>query len=105
MTISGRKAEAENIAGEDITEQSREVPAVTDPDCCQRILDVLARANYTDKGVSAALGIENLGKLRERRLPALLRRTSGETQLENLIRLFVLGQPVGLAAARRAVAP
>jgi methylase of polypeptide subunit release factors len=105
MTISGRTAEAEGIAGQGITEQSPTVPAVTDPDCCQRILDVLARANYTDKGVSAALGIENLGKLRERRLPALLRRTSGETQLENLIRLFVLGQPVGLAAARRAVAP
>ena len=42
---------------------------ITDTASYPRILEVLAGANYTDKGVSAALGIENLGKLRERRLP------------------------------------
>ena len=42
---------------------------ITDTASYRRILEVLASANYTDKGVSAALGIENLGKLRERRLP------------------------------------
>jgi len=105
MAISRGPTEGEGLSGRGVTEQAREVPLITDSACYRRILDVLARANYTDKGVSAALGIENLAKLRERRLPALLRRTGGGTQLENLIRLFVLGQPIDLAAARRAVAP
>lgn len=105
MTTPARPIEAEGPQVPSVTEQLREVPAATDPASYRRILDVLARANYTDQGVSAALGIENLGKLRERRLPALLRRTSGGSQLEDLIRLFVLGQPVNAAAARRAVAP
>jgi len=105
MAISGRPTETAALPGPGVVEQARDLPTVTDTAHCGRILAVLARANYTDQGVSAALGIENLGKLRERRLPALLRRTSGGTQLEHLIRLFVLGQPIDLAAARRAVAP
>jgi hypothetical protein len=87
------------------SQASRGVPTVGDPSRYQRIRDVLAKANYTDQGVSAALGIENLGKLRERKLPALLRRVSGGAAFEVLIRLFVLAQPVDVASAQRALAP
>src|SRR5215470_13143158 len=81
------------------------VPSVVDAGDFQRIRDVLAGANYTDAGIIKVLGIDSLSRLRERRLPALLRRTGGGTPLETLIRLFILGQPCDVAAARRAFAP
>ena len=87
------------------SQASRGVPTVGDPSRYQRIRDVLEKANYTDQGVSAALGIENLGKLGERKLPALLRRVNGGATLEVVIRLFVLGQSVEVALAQRAFAP
>lgn len=80
-------------------------PAVADFDDYSRVRDVLAGANYTDEGVVKSLGVDTLTRLREKRLPVLLRRTRGGTPLETLIRLFILGQPVGTDAARAAFAP
>ncbi len=87
------------------TQPSGAVPSIADSDDFQRIRDVLSGANYTDAGVIKVLGVDSLSRLRERRLPALLRRTGGGTPLETLIRLFILGQPCDVAAARRAFAP
>src|SRR5262245_66141408 len=70
-----------------------------------RIRDVLARAGYTDEGVVKVLGVESLNRLRDRRLPSLLRRTGGGTPLDTLVRLFILDQSVDAAAVARAVAP
>jgi methylase of polypeptide subunit release factors len=81
------------------------VPTVTDPQDYQRIRDVLNTAGYTDAGVVKALGVDSLSRLRDRKLPALLRRTSGGTPLETLIRLFILDQGVDRAAAENALAP
>ena len=78
---------------------------VADPSDYQRIRAVLAKLDYTDQGVCGLLGIENMSRLREARLPALLWRTRGGTPLETLVRLFVLGQPADVAAVQRAVAP
>ena len=97
--------EAKPLSDKENSVLERAAPTVADSGDCERIRDVLAKANYTDPGMCATLGIENVGKLGERKLPALLRRTSGGTPLETLIRLFVLGHPADLGAARRAIAP
>jgi len=70
----------------------------------RRIRDTLAAAGYHDRGVTEALGI-SLSSLSEKKLPVLLRRTSGGTQLETLVRLFILGVRVGLRHAEAALAP
>jgi SAM-dependent methyltransferase len=80
-------------------------PATTDPDDYRRVREVLAAANYTDEGVVKTLGLDTLNRLQEKRIPVLLRRTGGGTPLETLIRLFILGQPVEMPAARVALAP
>ncbi|MGH9678655.1 MAG: DUF7059 domain-containing protein, partial [Candidatus Acidiferrales bacterium] len=109
MTISQTQtADAERLEREESLAPGRAAggaPAAKDSRDYQRIREVLAKANYTDQGVTAALGIENLSRLREKKLPVLLRRTAGGTPLETLVRLFVLGQPADLEAARRAIAP
>ena len=80
-------------------------PSVLDPGDYGRIRDVLARAGYTDEGVVKALGVDTLSRLREKKVPALLRRTRGGTPLETLIRLFILDQPVDASSVARALAP
>ena len=80
-------------------------PPVADPDVCRRIREVLAQANYTERGVCGLLGIENLSRLRETKLPAMLWRTRDGSPLETLVRLFVLDQPADLAAVEKAIGP
>ena len=69
-----------------------------------RIRDALAATGYDDKGVTETLG-GDLSSLADKKLPVLLRRTSGSTALETLVRLFILGVRVGLEPARAALAP
>jgi SAM-dependent methyltransferase len=66
---------------------------------------VLDDAGYDDAGIVAVLGQDELGALGTRKTGPLLRRTAGDTSLEALIRLFLIGVPVDEAAVRRAVAP
>ena len=99
------KGESKNISEMQPAKLGGAVPAAADPGWYRNFRDVLAKANYTEQGVSAALGVENLGRLGDRKLAALLRRTSGGTPLETLIRLFVLGHTADLAAFERAIAP
>jgi predicted RNA methylase len=99
------EAQSKQPSGMQSFELGSAVPEAPDPVDYQRIRDVLGKANYSEQGLCAALGVENLGRLGERKLPALLRRTAGGTPLETLARLFVLGQTVELAAMERAVAP
>ena len=70
----------------------------------RRIRDTLAAAGYDDRGVTEALGA-GLSPLPEKKLAVLLRRTSGGTPLETLIRLFILGVRVGLGPAKAALGP
>src|SRR5258708_7699147 len=106
MTISGSSsAEAERVfVGEAPQSGGAKLSAANQGDY-RGIRDVLAQANYTEQGVCGVLGIENLSRLREKKLPALLRRMGGGTPLETLVRLFVLGQPAEGRAAQRAIAP
>ncbi|MGH9224634.1 MAG: methyltransferase [Acidimicrobiales bacterium] len=73
-----------------------------DPDDFRRLREELAGANYNDGAIAELLGV-GLGNLREKKLPVVLRRTRGGSPLETLVRLFVLGVPVGVAAARSAL--
>jgi precorrin-6B methylase 2 len=79
--------------------------SVTDPDQYRRIRDVLAAANFDDEHVVGVLGLGVPITLGDKKLAPMLRRTSGATPLETLIRVFILDYPVDLAAARRALAP
>ncbi len=87
------------------TSFSDRVPTVSNTEEYQQIRDVLASADYTDRGVTQVLGVDSLNRLGERKFPVLMRRTAGGTPLETLIRLFILGQMVDEAAATRAFAP
>ncbi|HEX2047948.1 MAG TPA: methyltransferase [Acidimicrobiales bacterium] len=75
-----------------------------DADDYRRVWDTLAAAGYDDKGVSETLG-GTMASLADKKLPVLLRRTSGGTPLETLIRLFILGVRVPLEPAGAALAP
>jgi len=68
----------------------------------RRIREALAAAGYDDRGVSELLGT-NLSSVAGKKLPPLLRRTAGATPLETLVRLFILGVPVGAGEARAAL--
>src|SRR5215470_9437859 len=82
-----------------------EAPRVVDAADYARIRDVLHAAGYTDEGVVKVIGIDSLSRLRDRRLPALLRRAGGGTALDTLVRLFILDAPVDADAAAAAIAP
>lgn len=79
--------------------------AFEDLDDFSRLRDVLAAAGYTDRGVAEALGIDDARSLSGQDVPLLLRKTSGGTPLETLIRLFLIDVPADVDAARRALAP
>ena len=79
--------------------------SVADPERIHHLRGVLAQADYTDRGVTQALGVEDVCSLSGRDVPLLLRRTSRATPLDTLIRLFLIGVPVDQEAVRRAVAP
>src|SRR5450631_3402866 len=74
------------------------------PDDFARVRDVMRDAGYTDAGVVAVVG-EGLGRLGARKIPPFLRRTSGGSRIETLIRLFIAGVAVTPDAAAAAVAP
>jgi Methyltransferase small domain len=76
-----------------------------DPGDFQRLRELLARANFTDAGIMEALSMSDFSTPRAADLPPLLRRTSRGTPLDTLIRLFLIGVPTELDAARHALEP
>ena len=76
-----------------------------DTEGLRRVRGVLDTAGYEDKGILDALGGDKLRGLGAQRLPPLLRRTSGGSPIEALVRLFVLGVEVDGGDVRRALAP
>ncbi|HEV3401828.1 MAG TPA: hypothetical protein VG078_08400, partial [Acidimicrobiales bacterium] len=60
-----------------------------DPDGPRRAREVLEAAGYSDKEIVEVLAAEGLTALGPKRLQPLLRRTSGGTPLETLVRLFI----------------
>jgi SAM-dependent methyltransferase len=84
--------------------QSAKVLPAADTEQCRRIREVFAAANYTDAAIVKLVGSPPT-MFGVPKLHWLLRRTSGGTPLETLIRLFILGQPVSSDAARVAIAP
>lgn len=80
-------------------------PDSSDAERCARVRAALRTAGYSDEGITRTLGVDHLSQLRERRLPALLRRTRGGSPVETLARAFVLGQEVEEAAMAGAAGP
>ena len=68
----------------------------------RRIQDTLAASGYHDEGIDEILGV-SLPAVPGQKLPLLLRRTGGGSPLETLVRLFVIGVPVGTDHARSAL--
>jgi len=75
------------------------------PEQYVRIHDTLRRAEYDEKGLIRVLGPVQLPTRAGREMPYFLHLTRGTAPLDTLIRLFVLGVPVEVAAARDAVRP
>jgi hypothetical protein len=71
----------------------------------RRAREVLEAAGYRDKDIVELLDAEELTALGAKRLQPLLRRTSGGTPLETLVRLFILGVAEDAGAVARAVSP
>jgi hypothetical protein len=94
-----------------IRQTSAEQPLSLDvPDAVRRLRDVLDRAGYTESGAQEVLRSTEAPLLGVRTsarqdLPLLIYRSRGEEPLHTLLRLFLLGVPVGLDAARRAAEP
>ncbi len=79
--------------------------SLRDPEVCDRIREVLAQADFTDRGVAEALGGEAIRSISGQDVPLLLRRTGSGTFRDTLIRLFLIGVPVDADVFRRTVAP
>lgn len=87
-------------------DQPADQPLVHDtPETIYRIRDVFDQAGYSDTEVAEATGMPDYLSLRDIDIPRLRRRLGHDTPLETLIRLFILGVPVDLAALQRAVQP
>ena len=65
-----------------------------DMDDYDRMRDVLVAARYTDEGVLEATGRVAWETVPERQVPSLLRKISGDSPIEILSRLFLVGVPV-----------
>jgi hypothetical protein len=78
-----------------------------DPHQAERLCRTLERADYTEPRILQLLQLTEWPTARERShsLPLYLERTRGGSQLDTLVRLFLLRQTVALDAARRAVSP
>jgi hypothetical protein len=75
----------------------------SDPSQHRWAREVLVGANYSEEGIREALGTSDLLDNHPFGLPPGLRRTRERTPLHTLARLFFLGVPVDLAAARGAL--
>ncbi len=76
-----------------------------DPDNFQRLRSVFETAGYTNAGVLERLGVRDFPSIRENDLQLLLRRTSRDTPLDTLIRLFLIETPCDIEAVKRALQP
>jgi methylase of polypeptide subunit release factors len=79
-------------------------PAFDSNDDYKRARDLLESADYTTEGMRRALGFDKKA-VPTTGDPLLLRRTTGGTPLDTLLRLFFICVPVDIDAARRALQP
>ncbi len=70
-----------------------------------RAREVFEKADFTEKGISRAIGREELLRMPASDLPPVLRRTRGPSPLNILIHLLYLGRPVPVEEARSGLAP
>ena len=76
---------------------------MTSPDLPVRLREALAGAGFTYDGVAEVLGVRAHDALARNETVPGLRRTSGGSPLETLVRLFLLQAPVAMPDAERAL--
>ena len=76
-----------------------------DPDDYHRLKDRLTELNYSNEGFDRILGLAGISTPDSIDLPLLLRKTNGGSDLETLIRVFIMGVRVNEDAMLRALAP
>ncbi len=70
-----------------------------------RLAGLLVEAGYTDDGIQAAMGSDAISLLNEAHIHSLLFKSTGDSPIHILIRLFLLSRAVDGGAAREALAP
>ncbi len=75
------------------------------PDTTRHAREAFDRAGYTLAAITERLGPHVFGHLSAGERAPLVHATRGGDQLDVLARLFIVGEPVPLAAARSALAP
>jgi SAM-dependent methyltransferase len=70
-----------------------------------RAREVFQTGNYTEVGISKAIGREDILKMPASDVPHVLRKTRETSRLNTLIRLYFLGLPVSVEEARSALSP
>jgi SAM-dependent methyltransferase len=80
--------------------------SLENPERIAQVRDVFDRARYRRPPIQALLGGEAVGsELGPRDVPRMLRACGGDSPLEVLVRLFLIGVPVAASDFGRAVAP
>lgn len=80
-------------------------PRFAGPDDAARLRDALTRASYDAETVQARVGSGSVLGVRPADVAPWTRRTREGTPLDTLIRLFLIGLPVGRSDAERALDP
>jgi len=70
-----------------------------------RAMEVFRNADYTEIAISKTIGREEILMMPSSDVPRILRRTQELSSLNTLIRLYFLGLPIPVEAARCALAP
>ena len=86
-------------------ETALRAPAWIDHNDFRRMRDVLDAAGYTHTGVCALLQTPDIHSASDARQDLWRWRARGDSPLETLTRLFLLGLPVDASAVRRALLP
>ncbi|HET6795255.1 MAG TPA: methyltransferase [Acidimicrobiales bacterium] len=80
-------------------------PDGVDVDRIRRARDVLRSHDYADGPIAELLHFDGPAPLSAKTIPVMVRRTSGGSALETLVRLFIVGIAVDRAAVEAALAP
>jgi len=104
MLWRGARASS-SIPSSAASSSSKPMLTITDPEDFRRFREVFDRADYTDEGLIGTLGPIQLPTHPGADLPHFLHLTRQGRPLDTLIRLFLIGAPVGVEAARGALDP
>src|SRR5262245_10497035 len=80
-------------------------PKIQTADRARRLRETFATAGFTEEALRDVLQASDVVAAYSQGRPSLLYRTRGKSPLETLLRLFVVGAPVDVSRAKKAVWP